>query len=88
MKNCSATPTPPPRRRRSPAPPRSALVSLGERVTETLPLISARREELKAAEDKLQELRAQQAALSALRVPDGVEKLDADLAAGRVDWTI
>ncbi len=62
-----------------------ALVSLGERVTETLPLISARREELKAAEGKLQELRAQQAKLSALRVPDGVEKLDADLAAGRVD---
>ena len=62
-----------------------ALVSLGERVTETLPLISARREELKAAEGKLQELRAQQARLSALRVPDGVEKLDADLAAGRVE---
>ena len=63
----------------------AALVSLGERVTETLPLISARREELKAAEGKLQELRAQQARLSALRVPDGVEKLDADLAAGRVE---
>ncbi len=62
-----------------------ALVSLGERVTETLPLISARREELKAAEGKLQELRTQQARLSALRVPVGVEKLDADLAAGRVE---
>jgi exonuclease SbcC len=62
-----------------------ALVSLGERVTETLPLISARREELKAAEGKLRELRAQQAQLSALRLPAGVEKLDADLAAGRVD---
>jgi DNA repair protein SbcC/Rad50 len=62
-----------------------ALVGLGERVTETLPLISARREELKAAEGKLQELRVQQAKLSALRVPDGVEKLDADLAAGGVE---
>ena len=62
-----------------------ALVSLGERVTETLPLISGRGEELKAAEGKLQELRAQQARLSALRVPDGVEKLDAELAAGRID---
>jgi exonuclease SbcC len=62
-----------------------ALVSLGERVTETLPLISARREELTAAEGKLQELRAQLARLSALRVPVGVEKLDADLAAGRAE---
>src|SRR3984885_7102226 len=62
-----------------------ALVNLGERVTETLPLISARREELKAAGGKLQELRAQQARLSALRVPDGVEKLEADLALGRVE---
>jgi exonuclease SbcC len=61
------------------------LVSLGERVTETLPLISARREELRAAEGKLQELRTQQVRLSALRVPVGVEKLDADLAASRVE---
>ena len=49
----------------------------------TLPLISARREELKAAEDRLRRLRAEQAALSALRVPDGIGKLDADLAAGQ-----
>jgi exonuclease SbcC len=62
-----------------------ALVGLGERVAETLPLISARREELRAAAGKLQELRTQQAQLSALRVPDGVEKLDTDLASGRVD---
>ena len=62
-----------------------ALVGLGERVTETLPLISARREELQAAEGKVQELRTQLAKLSALRVPGGVEKLDADLAAGMVD---
>ena len=62
-----------------------ALVSLGERVTETLPLISARREDLKAVEGKLQELRARQARLAALRVPDGVAKLDADLAAGGVE---
>ena len=32
----------------------------------------------------MEELRAQQARLSALRVPDGVEKLDADFSAGRV----
>ena len=62
-----------------------ALAGLGERVTETLPLISCKREDLKAAESKLQELRTHLAKLTALRVPDGVEKLDADLAAGRVD---
>jgi exonuclease SbcC len=63
----------------------AAMVSLGERVTKTLPLISARREELKVAEGKLQDLRTDQAKLSGLRVPDGIGKLDADLAAGRAD---
>ena len=49
----------------------AALASLGERVTAALPLIGARRDELKAADDRLRRLRAEAAALSALRVPDG-----------------
>ena len=59
------------------------LVSLGDRVTAKLPLISAARDELKAAEERLRRLRTEAGALSVLRVPDGVGKLDADLAAGR-----
>jgi exonuclease SbcC len=65
----------------------AALVSLGERVAETLPLIAARRDELTAAEVRLRELRADQAALAALRVPDGAGRLDADLAATRAEMT-
>jgi DNA repair protein SbcC/Rad50 len=63
----------------------TALVSLGERVMAALPVISARREELRAAEEQLRQLRADQAKLSALRFPDGTGKLDADLATGRAD---
>ena len=59
----------------------STLVSMGERVTAALPLISARREELKAADERLRRLRGEEAALAALRVPDGTGQLDADLAA-------
>ncbi|MGH3252650.1 MAG: hypothetical protein ACRDOI_41435, partial [Trebonia sp.] len=61
----------------------AALVSLGERVATALPLIGVRRDELRAADDRLRQSRAEAAALSALRVPDGVGKLDADLAASR-----
>jgi DNA repair protein SbcC/Rad50 len=61
----------------------AALVSLGERVTAALPLISARREELKAADERLGRLRGEAAALAALRVPDGIGQLDADLAASK-----
>jgi exonuclease SbcC len=60
-----------------------ALVSLGERVTAALPLIAAGRDARAAAEDRLGQLRAEAAALAALRVPDGVGQLDADLAAAR-----
>ena len=54
-------------------------------MTATLPLISARREELTAADDRLRRLRAEAAALSALRVPDGTGTLDADVTAARAD---
>jgi exonuclease SbcC len=63
----------------------TALVTLGERVTAALPLIGARQGELKAAEERLRRLRAEQAALSALRVPDGTGNLDAGLASARAD---
>jgi DNA repair protein SbcC/Rad50 len=61
----------------------AALVSLGERVTAVLPLIGAGRDELRAADDRLRQLRGEAAVLSALRVPAGTGKLDADLEASR-----
>jgi exonuclease SbcC len=61
----------------------AALAALGERVSAALPLLSARQDELKGADDRLHRLRAETAALSALRVPDGTGQLDADLAARR-----
>jgi exonuclease SbcC len=61
----------------------AALVSLGDRVTAALPLIGARRDALRAAEDRLRRLRAEADALSALRVPDGTGQLDTDLTAGK-----
>src|SRR5580693_4696264 len=61
----------------------AALVSLGERVTAVLPLIGTGRDELQAADDRLRQLRGEAAVLSALRVPDGTGKLDADLEASR-----
>jgi exonuclease SbcC len=60
----------------------AALAGLGERVQAVLPLIGARRAELADAEERLRQLRAESAALAALRVPDGVGQLDADLTAG------
>ena len=61
----------------------AALAGLADRVAAALPLIAARREELKAAEERLRRLRADAAALAAVRVPDGAGGLDADLAAHR-----
>ena len=63
----------------------AALVGLGERVKATLPLISGRRDELKDADDRLRQLRAEAAALSALRVPGGAGQLDGDVTAARAD---
>jgi exonuclease SbcC len=60
-----------------------ALARLGEQVKAALPLVSARQDELKAADGRLRQLRAETAALSALRVPHGTGRLDADLAASR-----
>ncbi len=59
----------------------AALASLGDRVQAALPLLAARRGELADAEGRLRQLRAEAAALAALRVPDGVGQLDADLTA-------
>ena len=61
------------------------LAGLADRVAETLPRIAKRQAELSAAEDRLRRLRADHAALSVLRVPDGIGVLDADLAAGRAE---
>jgi len=61
----------------------ASLAALGERVSAALPLLAARQDELKFADDRLRRLRAETAALSALRVPDGTGQLDADLAARR-----
>ena len=61
------------------------LARLADRVAETLPRIAERQEKLSVAEDQLRRLRADHAALSALRVPDGIVALDADLAAGRTE---
>lgn len=61
----------------------AALAGLEERVTAAMPLIAARRDELKAADERLRRTRAEGAALAALRVPDGTSALDADLAAAR-----
>ena len=62
-----------------------ALARLADRVAETLPRIGERQAELSAAEDRLRRLRADHAALSVLRVPDGIGVLDANLAAGRTE---
>ena len=61
----------------------AALDRLGQRVAVALPRIAEGQRELAAADDKLGRLRAEHAALSGLRVPDGVATLDADLAASR-----
>jgi exonuclease SbcC len=59
------------------------LAGLGDRVAAILPRISERREELREAEGRLRQLRAEAAALAALHVPDGTGQLDADLSASR-----
>lgn len=65
----------------------ASLASLGERVAAALPLIGARRDTLADADSRLRQLRAEAAALSALRVPDGVGQLDADQAKSRTRLT-
>jgi DNA repair protein SbcC/Rad50 len=65
----------------------AALAGLGERVQSALPLIAARGEELADADGRLRQLRTEAAALAALRVPDGVGQLDADLTASRARVT-
>jgi exonuclease SbcC len=65
----------------------AALAALGERVQTALPLIAARRDELAEADTRLRQLRAEAAALAALRVPDGVGQLDADLTASQARMT-
>src|SRR6185437_7670551 len=59
------------------------LAGLGERVTAALPLIEARHDELRAADERLRRLRGETTVLAGLRVPDGTARLDADLAAGK-----
>jgi exonuclease SbcC len=61
----------------------AALAGLEERVTAAMPLIAARRDELKAADERLRRARAEGAALAAVGIPDGTGRLDADLAAAR-----
>jgi DNA repair protein SbcC/Rad50 len=60
-----------------------ALAGLGERVALALPRIAESQSELAAAEERQRRLRAEHTALTALRVPDDVATLDADLAASR-----
>jgi DNA repair protein SbcC/Rad50 len=60
-----------------------ALAGLGKQVSAALPLIAAQQAALQDADERLRRLRAEGAALSALRVPDGAGRLDADVAASR-----
>ena len=60
----------------------TALAQLGEQVAGILPRIREGETELAEAQARLQRSRAEHAALSALRVPEDVAALDADLAAG------
>ncbi|HUN37402.1 MAG TPA: SMC family ATPase [Trebonia sp.] len=61
----------------------SDLASLSERVARELPRIRDGQAELAAAEASVRRLRDEHAALSAVRVPDAVPALAADLAEGR-----
>ena len=61
----------------------TALASLEEKVTAALPRIRDAQTALSAAEEQLRTLRAEHEALIELRVPPGVEELDAALAAAR-----
>ena len=61
----------------------TALVTLGQRVEAVLPQIREGQEELSAAEDQLRQLKAEQATLTVVSIPEGVAGLDTDLAASR-----
>ena len=61
----------------------AALIRLADRVTAVTPLIHAAGQGLSAAEAELERLEADRAALAAVRIPDDVATLDADLAGAR-----
>jgi exonuclease SbcC len=61
----------------------AALATLADQVTAALPRVAAAQAELAAAGGRLGHARVEHAALSGLRVPDGVGALDADLTASR-----
>lgn len=63
----------------------TAFGTLAEQVSEILPHIQESRTRLSAARDRLGQLTAENAALVALRVPDGIAALDANLMASRTD---
>lgn len=63
----------------------AALSALADQVSEILPRIQESKTRLSAAQDRLGQLTAENAALVALRVPDGIAVLDANLTAGRAD---
>jgi len=61
----------------------AALGRLADRVTAVTPLIHAADQGLSAAEAELERLEADRAALAAVRIPDDVATLDADLSGAR-----
>ena len=61
----------------------AALGGLADRVTAVTPLIHAADQGLSAAEAELERLEADRAALAAVRIPDDVATLDADLSGAR-----
>jgi len=61
----------------------TALATLGQAVEAMLPQIRAGQEELATAEDRLRQLKTEQASLAAVTIPEGIAGLDADLAASR-----
>jgi exonuclease SbcC len=61
----------------------AALTQLAGRVETVLPRIREARQELSAADARLRQLQAEQAALCLVRVPDGTDALDASLTASR-----
>jgi exonuclease SbcC len=63
----------------------AALAALADQVSEILPRIQESTTRLSAAQERLGQLTAENAALVALRVPDGIAVLDANLMASRAD---
>jgi exonuclease SbcC len=61
------------------------LSALADRVSEILPRVQESKMRLSAAQERLGQLTAENAALAALRVPDGIAVLDANLMASRAD---